>query len=230
MGILRTSRVLVAGAWAAVQLLPVSAGAQAIGDDIAHDSTEADTPLVAVGLGINIGVPLGEFADRAGTGWGVGGHLLIEFDELFGIEPATWPPLRIDGSWLEYAHETDDFVLGSVTESLAIRSFGIGPQLGSTRGPTRFDAFAIAGLSLFGTSTTTNVLGQSDSDFDTSSTELFLAIGAGLSTDLRESLALNLSASLRYHGSASYSTRPDEPPAPGPANLAAFRAGLSWKP
>lgn len=167
----------------------------------------------SLGIGLEFGQPLEEFADFVDHSWGVGGSFLYAFDrqQLIG--------LRVDVNYLNYGHETKRVplsgtigsrVLVDVTTSNNIILAGIGPQLMLPSGSFRPYLTGTVGLAYF--YTRSSVEGSADNDPFASTTNyhnatfawsgaggLYIPVGKG-----RHQIAIDLGARYQANGDVRY--------------------------
>ncbi len=198
--------------------LPEGGTAQSSGDEAAQDSTQSGVGALMIGL--DLGVPVGEFRDYVDVSWGIGlGGL------LFLNEPRSLA-VRADVYYVEYGYskKVRNLFFDSHTTN-SILSVGVGPQFNKGVGSSLLYVFGTAGVSHFATEKTWSLRGGLE-DF-----KLALTVGGGFSTDLllvETPLDLDLSASYRRHGTTMYRAAGDDTNVESDANLMVFRVGLSW--
>lgn len=117
----------------ALLLLPAGASGQGGGEGGTRGSTAfEDPPRLAVGGGLLVGQPLGEFRDYVQAGFGLDGFARVSLD------PEGWIGLRLDAGFLVYGSETRRVCLSAtvgcrieveLTTSNQIFMGGIGPEL-----------------------------------------------------------------------------------------------------
>jgi hypothetical protein len=126
---------------------------------------------VAVGGGLFVAQPVGEFSNYVNNGFGGGGHL------MFRVDPRGVLALRADVGFLVYGHETKRVSLPGagrvefeVSTSNNILTYSIGPQLVMPTGPIRPYVNAAAGGAYFFTESS---VGGSDNTSDFARTRNF---------------------------------------------------------
>jgi hypothetical protein len=126
---------------------------------------------VALGGGLSVAQPVGEFRNYVDNGFGGSGHL------MFRIDPQGFLALRADVGLVIYGHETKRVSLPGagrvefeVSTSNNILTYSIGPQLMVPTGPIRPYVNATAGGAYFFTESS---VGGSDNASDFASTRNF---------------------------------------------------------
>jgi len=158
------------------------------------------------GIDLLVASPTGEFAENVGTGFGLGLHGRLAFDDV-GIVS-----LRGDLGFLNYGNETIRIcvtqpcrVTGDLTTSNNIVFAGLGPEIGVGTGAARLYGNASAGFAYFGTTSSVegaNNQGQpfaSSTNFD----DVTFAWMAGGGAQFRVSggrTPVYLDLGARYHG------------------------------
>ncbi len=164
------------------------------------------------GLGVVLGVPVGEFGDFVKFGGGLDGYFLATLERSGAIG------LRVDGRFIVYGSETVRRPLSEtirrvtvdVTTTNFFVSLGAGPQWMVPRGRVRPYAFGTVGLSYFATES--SVRGDVDFSPAISSTNFddvtwALSGGGGLIIRLssgRTPVSLDLSGQFLRHGETRY--------------------------
>jgi hypothetical protein len=126
---------------------------------------------IALGGGLSIAQPVGEFKDYVNNGVGGGGHL------MYRVDPQGYFALRADVGFLIYGHETVRVGLPGagrvqfdVSTSNNILTYSIGPQLMVPTGPIRPYVNATVGGAYFYTESS---VGGSDNEFNFANTRNF---------------------------------------------------------
>jgi hypothetical protein len=167
----------------------------------------------AGGVGVDLGVPVGEFQDFIDFGGGLGGFFLANFDRAGSVG------LRVDGRVIIYGHETVHRpfsetirrVTVDVTTSNFFVSFGAGPQWTPATGRVRPYLFGTVGFSYFATESSVS----GDDDFlppfvrSTNFDDVTYALtgGGGLAIRLSSGhvpVSLDLGAEYLQHGETQY--------------------------
>jgi hypothetical protein len=217
-----------------------SAGAQLV-------EVEPATTRIAGGLGLSLGVPVGEFQNFIDFGGGFGGFFLANFDRQGTVG------LRVDGRVIVYGNETVrrpfsetiPRVTVDVTTSNFFASLGVGPQWTPAIGRVRPYVYGTIGFSYFATESSVS----GDADFlppfvqSTNFDDLTYALagGGGLAIRLssgRTPISLDLGAEYVRHGETRYlreggiEERPDGTvvifPIESHTNMLLFKIGVAF--
>jgi opacity protein-like surface antigen len=160
-----------------------------------------------LGGSVLIGVPVGEFAENVGTGYGLGGFGSWAFD------PQGVASIRLDLGFLNYGRETIRIcvttpcrVTGDLTTSNNIVFGGLGPQITvGGRGPVRAYGTASVGFAYFATTSSVEGSNNNGDPFasDTNFDDATFAWTAGGGVQIRVSNGVKpvyLDFGARYHG------------------------------
>jgi hypothetical protein len=165
------------------------------------------------GLGLVVGLPVGQFGSFVNVAGGVGGTFAVNLDARGAVA------LRFDGAYLQYGNEnrpvslsgTGGLVGLNMSTDFFIASLRAGPQFTLGRGRVRPYGFGTIGVAYFATRTSLNDYGcgcyavASTTNYDDGA--ISLAGGGGLLIDLsrgRHPVSLELSASYVRNGQVSY--------------------------
>ncbi len=199
----------------------------------------------AGGVGLSMGVPVGEFQDFIDFGGGFGGYLVTHFDDARTIG------LRADVGFIIYGSETvrrpfsDTIrrVTVDVTTTNSFFALGVGPQWTPATGRVRPYVYGTVGLSYFFTES--SVRGDADFTPFVSSTNFddvtfALAGGGGLVVRLtggNRPISLDFASEFLRHGETRYlreggiQERPDGSifvtPIESNTNMVLFRIGIA---
>ena len=194
---------------------PEGGAAQNSGDEAAQDS--AQYSIGALMIGLDLGVPVGEFRDYVDVSLGLGAGGLFHLNESRSLA------VRADLSYVAYGHnkKARNLFFDSHTTN-SILSVGVGPQFNRSVGSGRLYAFATTGFSRFLTEKTWSL---------TAGLKEFrpaLTVGGGFSTDLRinGTIGWDFSASYRRHGTTTYRVPGNDTDIESDANVMVFRVGL----
>ncbi|KPK77782.1 MAG: hypothetical protein AMS25_16550 [Gemmatimonas sp. SM23_52] len=166
-------------------------------------------PFAALGGGLQVGVPQGEFANYVNASVGFGGFFLLDLDRR-----SHWG-LRLDGSYLIYGRETVQQPLSPTiqrvwvdvtTDNQIITAF-VGPQL--TLGTGLLRPYLHVGLGFSYFYTESGVSGTSDFEEFASTTNFddftfALASGGGLWVRLSRRVSLAFSTQYMHNGQVRY--------------------------
>lgn len=168
----------------------------------------------AGGLGLVVGLPVGQFRDFVSLAGGVAGSFAVNLDARGAVA------LRIDGAYLQYGNENRPLSLAgsgglvglNMSTDFFIASLRAGPQVVLGTGRMRPYAFGTIGGAYFATQTSLNTYGcgcfsglASTTNYDDGA--LSLAGGGGFLLDLsrgRHPVSLDLGASYVRNGQVSY--------------------------
>jgi hypothetical protein len=106
-----------------------------------------------VGLGLVVGLPVGEFRSYVGPAPGVAGSFAVNLDRAGAVA------LRVDGAYIQYGNEdrpvslagTGGLVNLDMNTDFFIASLRAGPQLVLGQGPVRMYGFGTVGAAYFAT-------------------------------------------------------------------------------
>jgi len=198
------------------------------------------------GLGLVVGLPVGQFRSFVDVAGGVAGSFAVNLDGRGAVA------LRFDGAYLQYGNEDRPLALAGsgglvsldMNTSFFIASLRAGPQLMLGQGRVRAYGFGTIGVSYFATRTALTDYGcgcydlAGTTNYDDGA--LSLAGGGGLLIDLsrgRHPVSLDLGASYVRNGQVSYLREgsivenPDGSftlqPVRSDANLVVLQAGVS---
>lgn len=141
----------LAAATLALVLGPDPGAAQAEPGRGSGSAGEAEPGRWALGGGLAVMVPRGEFDDYVDAGFGVAGQA------TYDVTGGGWLKLRLDGGWTRYGRErvsvplsrTIGRIRADVVTTNNIGTLALGPELAMPSGPFRPYLHALAGLGFF---------------------------------------------------------------------------------
>jgi hypothetical protein len=165
------------------------------------------------GLGLLVGLPVGQFRSFVDVAGGLGGSFVVNLDRSGAVA------LRFDGAYLQYGNENRPISLAgtgglvglNMSTDFFIASLRVGPQVVLGTGRVRTYGFGTIGGAYFATRTSLGDYGcgcynlASTTNYDDGA--LSLAGGGGLLIDLsrgRHPVSLDLGASYVRNGQVSY--------------------------
>jgi opacity protein-like surface antigen len=159
---------------------------------------------------ILVASPTGEFDKVAGTGYGIQGFGVLNFD------PMGWIGLRLDAGYVNYGNEDYDVPLSttvpvtvrvSTTNNIAL--LGLGPHLSVPTGPVRPYAYGTVGLGYFFTQTSARDRGTGEAfatDTQHSSAAFAWSAGGGFKIPVARVISIDVGVEYRTHQGAKYLT------------------------
>ncbi len=181
---------------------------------IAAAAAEAQGPVISpIGGGVRVinAQPIGEFKNYVNNGWGFGG----DFRWFPGGQQVV--SLRSDAALLIYGRQTTRECFGTgcritidITTSNNIFSGLVGPELQVPGGPIRPYVNALAGWTVFWTSSTADGQSGGPDVFQTTNQydNLFTsAVSGGVRIPVAPRVSIDLNARRHYNGRARYLTR-----------------------
>jgi opacity protein-like surface antigen len=194
---------------AAVMLLTTTAAGSALAQRRPYREPNLAPPVAFVGVGLQVGQAIGEFANYVDVGGGFGGSF------LYTPTPDGVLGLRLSAMLLIYGSQTNRYPLVpgitvDVTTNNEIVGLTVGPQL--TFGHGGLKAYVLGGVGFSYFATTSEVRGSGGNSPFASSTnydDFTLATEGGAGLLVRISRMVNLDLGARYlnNGRVTYVTR-----------------------
>ncbi len=193
-----------------VGLLALASPLVGQGNAAAADSAPVSVPRWHVGVAADIGQPIGDFKQNVNNAAGLQAHLLLRLDR-YGFAA-----IRLQGSWLNYGHESQRSCLGAtpgcrvavnVTTANGVFSVGVGPQFSFPIGWLRTYGYGLLGVSRF--STLSGLGGgimpdmvAADENFGDAG--LLWSGGVGVQLPVHQSTTIDVGVAYQGHGRRDY--------------------------
>jgi len=174
------------------------------------DTTALRIPRWRVGLSVNAGQPVGALKRNVNNAAGGEAHVLLRLDR-YGLAS-----LRLQGGWLNYAHESQRSCLGTaphcrvavdLTTANGIFSLALGPQFAVPLGRVRAYGYGLVGMSRF--ATLSGIDGGLVPDFVAADENfgdggLVWSGGVGLQLPVHRSTSIDIGVGYESHGERNY--------------------------